>query len=132
MTMVEVVTNEVVTNEADLKANLLDDATISIGADIYLTSAVTINGVTGLYIEGNNFRIDGQQKDGCFYITSGSELIFTNMTITNGHTVMNIDVKLRTYNFMLKLMSFPYYLIDISIGWPLLLHGRISSAPPRH
>ena len=85
----------VVTTEAGLKANIVDDATISIGADINLTSAVNINDTTGLFIEGNGFRIDGQQKGSCFFITSGSIVTFKNVTITNGYTVMNIIFKSR-------------------------------------
>ena len=87
---------EVITTEADLKANIVDDATISIGTDIYLSSAVNISGVTGLFIEGNNFRIDGQKKGGCFFISTGSEVIFTNMTIANGYAVIKINVGFRT------------------------------------
>ena len=78
----------VVTTEADLKANIVDGATISIGADILLTSTVNVNNVTGLSIEGNSFKIDGQEKGNCFYITSGSIVILRNMTITNGYTVI--------------------------------------------
>jgi hypothetical protein len=78
----------VVTTEADLKTNIVDDATISIGADILLTSIVNVNNVTGLLIEGNSFKIDGQEKGNCFYITSGSIVILRNMTITNGYAVI--------------------------------------------
>ena len=78
----------VVMTEAELKADVVNDATIFIGADIYLTSAVKVDSVIGLTIEGNGFRVDGQQKGGCFYITS-SDVIFKNITVTNGISVIN-------------------------------------------
>ena len=102
MTMVEVVTTE-----AGLKANIVDDATISIGANIYLTSAVNVSGITGLYIEGNGFRIDAQKKDRCFYITSRSKVTLKNMTITNGYTVMQNLFKLRMYNINVEDTAVP-------------------------
>ena len=85
------------TTEADLKANVVDGATISIGADILLTSTVNVNNVTGLSIEGNSFKIDGQEKGNCFYITSGSIVILRNMTITNGYTVIKTNFESRMY-----------------------------------
>ena len=88
----------VVTTEADLKANIVDGATISIGADILLTSTVNVNN-TGLSIEGNSFKIDGQEKGNCFYITSGSIVILRNMTITNGYTVIKTSFEsIMSYN----------------------------------
>ena len=111
---------EVVTTEADLKANIVDDATISIGANINLTSAVNINGITGLFFEGNGFRIDAQKKDRCFHITSGFKVTLKNMTITNGYAVMQNLFKLRMYTVMLKIMPFQHHLFNVSIGGPLI------------
>ena len=97
---------EAVATEDELKSNIVDDVTILIGANINLTSAVNVNGVTGLVIEGNKFEIDGQKKDRCFYIISGSNVIFKNITMTNGYTVMNQDC-IKLINQLPDVMSLP-------------------------
>ena len=78
-------------NEEELKANIADDTTIDLAANINLTSSVKIVNTVGLLIEGNGFKVDGQHNGSCFAIHSGSKnIIFRNLTIMNGNTVKNI------------------------------------------
>ena len=47
-----------VTTQAEFVAVIADDTTIELAADIYLSSQINIDGITGLVINGNGFKID--------------------------------------------------------------------------
>ena len=71
--------------ETELKTYIADGGTISIGADIFLTSTVKLNGVTDLVINGNGYKIDGQNLVLCFIISSGSSVELNELIISNGN-----------------------------------------------
>ena len=53
-----------VTTQEELQAAIADDTTIEVAADIYLSSEIDIDGITGLVINGNGYKIDGQGSVG--------------------------------------------------------------------
>jgi hypothetical protein len=76
-----------VSTQAELTAALANNARIELGADILLTSEVTINGLTGVVIDGKGFKIDGNNSVRCFNIQNGAEVALTHLTITRGSAV---------------------------------------------
>ena len=86
-----------VSSEQELNSSLADNVTISIEADIYLTFTVEINTIAGLVIEGNGFKIDGQQNISCMKIANSS-IALNNLTIINGINVTNIYCILPNYD----------------------------------
>ena len=75
-----------VSDQASLGTALSSDATIYLSADIYLTSTITIDGLTDLTINGNGFKVDGRGSVRCFYIVT-SEITINNLIITHGKVV---------------------------------------------
>ena len=88
-------------NQTTLVANLNSNTNIYLGADIYLTSSgspdgnyatgiIIDNGQANLVIDGMGvYKIDGQKSVRCIYISgSGVNVVFQNLEITNGYTVM--------------------------------------------
>ena len=87
-------TTVTVTTEADLVANLLNDTTIELGADILLTLALIIQSDhTGLVIDGMGlYKVDGQGSVRCFYVAGAAvDVVLQNLTITNGYAVGTLN-----------------------------------------
>ena len=93
-------TNGVITvsTQSDLIAALANGNTINLSNDIYLTSSgsvasektgIIIRGITGLIINGNGFKLDGQNSVRCLYIGDQSDVSFTNLNVTGGFVVSN-------------------------------------------
>ena len=56
---------------------------IELAADIILTTNIGIRGLTGVVINGNNFKVDGNNAVQCFLIANGAEVSFNDLAITN-------------------------------------------------
>lgn len=77
----------VVSDEATLKDALTNDnAEIELSVAITLTDEIDINGRTGVVMNGNGFKIDGNSSVRCFKIENNAEMSFYNLTITNCHS----------------------------------------------
>ena len=80
-----------VTNQAEFVAAIADDTTIELAADIYLSSQIDIDGITGLVINGNGFKIDAgassSNRRRCMYIDGGSQVTMNQLTVTGGYVV---------------------------------------------
>jgi len=80
---------EVSTEEA-LKSNLLSYTTIVLTADIYLSSTLRIDGRIehrNIAIDGQGiYKVDGQQKWPCIFISFADSVTLTGLTITNGYS----------------------------------------------
>ena len=77
-----------VTTQEEFEAAVASDTTIEVAADIYLSSEIDIDGITGLVINGNGFKIDGQgYVTSCMWIEGGSEVTMNQLTVTNGYVV---------------------------------------------
>ena len=74
-------------SEADLRAPLYSYAVIELASNIFLASTITIFGVTNLVIHGNNHKIDGQGKVGCFSIEASS-VEMKSLVVSNGKAEM--------------------------------------------
>jgi hypothetical protein len=74
-------------SEADLRAHLYSYAVIELASNIFLASTITIFGVTNLVIHGNNHKIDGQGKVGCFSIEASS-VEMKSLVVSNGKAEM--------------------------------------------
>ena len=78
----------IVATASALIAAIASDVTIELGADIYLTQTIFINGQTNLKIDGKGFKVDGGGPNGCFNIQgSSTEVEIENLTVTNGYSV---------------------------------------------
>jgi 5-keto 4-deoxyuronate isomerase len=74
-----------VSDEASFNAALASDVTIDVTANISVTSVITIGGLTGVNIDGNNYAVDGHGSVQCFYIDGGTEVTFSSLVITRGY-----------------------------------------------
>ena len=78
----------IVATASALIAAIASDVTIELGADIYLTQTIFINGQTNLKIDGKGFKVDGGGPNGCFNIQgSSTEVEIENLTVTNSYSV---------------------------------------------
>ncbi len=68
--------------EAELTAAIGNGNTVDVTEDIYLTATIFIYSVTGLTINGNGFKVDGQGEVRCFSLQN-SDVALTGLTITN-------------------------------------------------
>ena len=88
-----------VTTQAEFVAAIADDTTIELAADIYLSSQIDIDGITGLVINGNGFKIDAGASSSdqrrCIYIDGGSQVTMNQLTVTGGYVVS--EGRERTY-----------------------------------
>ena len=88
-----------VTTQAEFVAAIADDTTIELAADIYLSSQINIDGITGLVINGNGFKIDARASSSdrrrCMYIDGGSQVTMNKLTVTGGYVVS--EGRERTY-----------------------------------
>ena len=88
-----------VTTQAEFVAAIADDTTIELAADIYLSSQIDIDGITGLVINGNGFKIDAGASSSdqrrCMYIDGGSQVTMNQLTVTGGYVVS--EGRERTY-----------------------------------
>ena len=88
-----------VTTQAEFVAAIADDTTIELAADIYLSSQIDIDGITGLVINGNGFKIDAGASSSdqrrCMYIDGGSQVTMNQLTVTGGYLVS--EGRERTY-----------------------------------
>ena len=73
-----------VSNEAELRAAIGSDTVITLLSDIYLTAPISIIGIVGLKIEGNNKKIDGQGACRCLYVYGSYDIELNDLTVTNG------------------------------------------------
>jgi hypothetical protein len=87
-------TTTTVTTQAELVAALANSVTIVFAADILLTSEVSIDGLTGLVINGKGFKIDGNNAVRCFRIDIGTEVAFANLTITRGSSDVSFRINI--------------------------------------
>jgi hypothetical protein len=76
----------VVSDETALNNALSNFAEIKLAAHIMLTAPIAISGLTGVVINGNGFKVDGNNAVRCFKVEVGAEVFFFNLTITNGNT----------------------------------------------
>jgi len=85
--MTEVSTNQTfnVSTQSEFEAALVAQATINLVADIHTTSTIYIDGINGLKINGNGFKIDGQSSGfRMFYVTNCNRMELRDLTIANG------------------------------------------------
>jgi hypothetical protein len=81
-----------VTNQLELESAIQGDLLVVLDADIYLDSEVAVVSVVtalqGLVIDGRNkYKVDGRSQVRCFFIANlGTDVTFSNMTITNGRS----------------------------------------------
>ena len=73
--------------QAEFEAGIASDTTMEVTADIDLSSQIEIDGITGLVINGNGYKIDGQGSVRCMMIEGGSEVTINELTVTNGYDV---------------------------------------------
>lgn len=80
-----------VSTQSELIAAIATGNTINLSNDIYLTSsgivanantAIIIRGVTGLILNGNGFKLGGENSVRCLYVGDESEVSFLNLYIT--------------------------------------------------
>ena len=88
-----------VSTQAEFVVALVSGNTIELNADIHLNGTsigINITGITGLTINGNGFKVDGNNAVGCFLVQGNSEVAFNNITITRGFAVSDslIQIKL--------------------------------------
>ena len=91
----------VVTTAAQLEYAIADDAYIMLGNDITLSaggssaSAFTIDGVTGLTIDGAGYTLgfasSSSTNGRIFYIEGGSQVEMVDLTLENGYVTSNLD-----------------------------------------
>jgi hypothetical protein len=74
----------IVTTQAELTAALANNARIELGADIVITSTVSINALTGVVIDGKGSAIDGNNAAQCFNIKQSVELTLMNLIVSRG------------------------------------------------
>jgi len=74
-----------VSTESEFITALGDNIMIELERNITLTATININGTTGLVINGNNYKVDGNDAVRCFVIQN-AEVSFKNLTIMNGKT----------------------------------------------
>jgi len=73
-----------VSTEAGLHAAIVAGNTVELAADIDLSAPISIDGITGLVIDGNGHKIDGQGRVRCFYINNGAEVKINKLKVTGG------------------------------------------------
>ena len=93
-----------VTNEAQLTAALANNATIELGANILITSKVTIGVLTGVFIDGKGFEIDGNNAVQCFLIYGAAEVTLKDLIITRGSS--GVSWRVKRYRLFLLFISF--------------------------
>jgi hypothetical protein len=81
-----------VSDEAAFNTALANSAEIEVWAHITLTATITISGLTGVVINGNGFKVDGNNAVRCFKIQGGAEVSFFNLTITKGYVSGDVRV----------------------------------------
>ena len=85
--------------QAEFEAGIASDTTMEVTADIYLSSQIEIDGITGLVINGNGFKIDAGASSSdqrrCMYIDGGSQVTMNQLTVTGGYVVS--EGRERTY-----------------------------------
>jgi hypothetical protein len=64
---------------------LVSGATVELSSDILLTSAVSVNMISGLTINGNKFSIDGGGLYRCFEFKFCTSLTINNLRVVNGN-----------------------------------------------
>jgi hypothetical protein len=82
-----------ITSQDELEYSLMINRTLELGADISLTTTVYMlsgpskDSLTGLVIDGKGlYSVDGGNAVRCFFVYgSGMEIIFRNMSISNGY-----------------------------------------------
>ena len=83
------------TTQEELQAAIADDTTIELAADIYLSSQIDIDGITGLVINGNGFKIDAGASSSdqrrCMYIDGGSQVTMNQLSVTGGYIVSEVS-----------------------------------------
>jgi hypothetical protein len=73
-----------VTTENEFRAALANSVVIELAADITLAAQIVISGFTGLTMNGNSFKVDGNNAVMCFYITNCPDMSINHFTITKG------------------------------------------------
>eukprot|EP00613_Pedinella_sp_CCMP2098_P053209 CAMPEP_0171888228 /NCGR_PEP_ID=MMETSP0992-20121227/42894_1 /TAXON_ID=483369 /ORGANISM="non described non described, Strain CCMP2098" /LENGTH=376 /DNA_ID=CAMNT_0012515083 /DNA_START=244 /DNA_END=1371 /DNA_ORIENTATION=+ len=78
-----------VSTESEFNAAIGTNIVIELTDDIILTATIDIlpqytGQYTGLVINGNGKKVDGQTYRRCFYISNKAEVSFNDLTITNG------------------------------------------------
>ena len=74
-----------VSNADDLQNAISNDVTITLAADIFLSSTINIE-ATGLVIDGmGSYKIDGQGAHRCLFINNGSDVTLKDILVTNGY-----------------------------------------------
>lgn len=85
-----------VSNQSELIAALVNGNRIIMSNDIYLVdggtiynvpSGISIQGKTGLTIDGNGFKLDGNATVRCLTVGSQSDVTLINLNITGGYSV---------------------------------------------
>jgi hypothetical protein len=77
----------VVYTQNRLQSLISSYTSLILGADIYLTSHISIYGIYSLLIDGDGYKIDGQNSVRCLYVAGVSTNIYlTNLVITNGNS----------------------------------------------
>jgi hypothetical protein len=76
----------VVYTQNRLQSLISNYVSLTLGADIYLTSQISIDGIYSLIIDGDGYKIDGQNAVRCIYVAGYSTNInLKNLVITNGN-----------------------------------------------
>lgn len=72
-----------VTTLSEFNRAVKSNITINLAADIILTATIKINNIHDLVINGNEFKVNGNTKYGCFNLVE-SQVAFINIFIVNG------------------------------------------------
>lgn len=83
----------IVSTQSELTAALASGNTISLSNTIKLfDSGISIQGLTGVTIDGNGFKLDGQETVRCLSVGAQSEVTLINLIVAGGYTVRFNDL----------------------------------------
>jgi hypothetical protein len=72
-------------DETSLNTALANIAKVVLAADITLTAPIVIDGLTGVVISGNGFKVYGSNSARCFLIQGQAEVSLFGLTTTKGN-----------------------------------------------
>jgi len=73
----------VVMNEAQLRAALVDNTTVRLGADIYLGAQMLLAEFTDFTLDGDGFKVDGNGSVSCFAVTRQAHVRMVDLTLAH-------------------------------------------------
>jgi hypothetical protein len=76
----------VVSTRTALMNALTNDVVIELASDLVLSSPVTINVFTGVFINGSGYKLDGNDLVACLRIKNNAEATIFDLMITRGYS----------------------------------------------